>query len=76
MPFKLPFKFNSCHYSKGWNKSADPAARVKYHYYDKVEPNESQQGRDDSEAPVMAKFVAKHRRVFNYGEMMSDDNAV
>ena len=77
--FGIVFAYERCDkvflygFAKGWNKSEDPSARVKYHYYDTVEPNESQQGRDNSEAPVMAKFVAKHRRVFNYGEMMSDD---
>jgi hypothetical protein len=42
---------------------------------DAIEPNESQQGRDDSEAPRMAKFVAAHARVFHYGEMMSESES-
>ena len=44
-------------------------AKLKYHYYDDVEPNESQLRRDELEAPKVAKFVAKHSAVFEYGEM-------
>lgn len=78
--FGIVFAYERCDkvylygFAKGWNKSDDANARVKYHYYDAIEPNESQQGRDDAEAPVMAKFVAKHHRIFRYGEMMSDDD--
>ena len=56
-------------FAKGWNKPTSDGAKLKYHYYDDVEPNESQLKRDELEAPKVAKFVAKHSNVFEYGEM-------
>jgi hypothetical protein len=56
-------------FAKGWNKPTSDRAKLKYHYYDDVEPNESQLKRDDLEAPKVAKFVAKHSDIFEYGEM-------
>ena len=56
-------------FAKGWNKPTSDRAKLKYHYYDDVEPNESQLRRDELEAPKVAKFVAKHSAVFEYGEM-------
>jgi hypothetical protein len=41
---------------------------IKYHYYDKVEPNVSQKGRDDKETPALLDFLARHRGVFRFGE--------
>ena len=50
-------------------RNTSDRAKLKYHYYDDVEPNESQLKRDDLEAPKVAKFVAKHSDIFEYGEM-------
>ena len=77
--FGIVFAYERCDkvylygFAKGWNKSDNTALRTKYHYYDKVEPNESQQSRDDAEAPKVAAFVAKHRHVFNYGELAAPE---
>jgi hypothetical protein len=56
-------------FAKGWNKPSTGSIKLKYHYYDDVEPNESQLKRDELEAPKVANFVAKHANIFAYGEI-------
>ena len=49
---------------KGWRQGDGSLGKgaTKYHYYDGVEPNESQQNRDDAETPRVVAFLRKQRR--------------
>ena len=38
-----------------------------YHYYDDVEPNTSQKGRDDRETPKLLQFIARRADKFRFG---------
>eukprot|EP00873_Tetraselmis_striata_P035977 jgi/Tetstr1/456241/TSEL_043003.t1 len=52
----------------GFYKSWGGGGSVKYHYYDKVEPNGSQKSRDDKETPALVSFLSRHRGLYRYGE--------
>mmetsp|Transcript_43600 Transcript_43600/g.52740 ORF Transcript_43600/g.52740 Transcript_43600/m.52740 type:complete len:500 (-) Transcript_43600:385-1884(-) len=57
-------------FHKNWKKGAKDIgiAKTKYHYYDEIEPNESQSKRDDAETPRLFAFLDKHKDIFSFGE--------
>uniref|UniRef100_A0A061R6Q7 Beta-galactoside alpha--sialyltransferase 2 n=1 Tax=Tetraselmis sp. GSL018 TaxID=582737 RepID=A0A061R6Q7_9CHLO len=52
----------------GGSSSGGGGPVVKYHYYDRVEPNQSQKSRDDKETPALLDFLSRHREKFELGE--------
>eukprot|EP00958_Prasinococcus_capsulatus_P006202 scaffold591_cov372-Prasinococcus_capsulatus_cf.AAC.13 len=52
-------------YAKDWNEQDVPGkTKLRYHYYDAVEPNVSQQSRDDKEKPRFQKFLREYSDTF------------
>eukprot|EP00232_Nephroselmis_pyriformis_P007658 CAMPEP_0182881610 /NCGR_PEP_ID=MMETSP0034_2-20130328/17279_1 /TAXON_ID=156128 /ORGANISM="Nephroselmis pyriformis, Strain CCMP717" /LENGTH=270 /DNA_ID=CAMNT_0025014649 /DNA_START=143 /DNA_END=955 /DNA_ORIENTATION=- len=53
----------------GFYKDWEKMPGAKYHYYDDVEPNDSQKRRDEGETPRFMDFVAKYPGFFQFGEL-------
>ncbi|KAK3266862.1 hypothetical protein CYMTET_24549 [Cymbomonas tetramitiformis] len=75
--FGMVFAFENCAYvtlygfHKSWKKGDIEGGgldKTKYHYYDNVEPNESQERRDNAETPRLMKFIAKHTDKFSFAD--------
>ena len=57
-------------FGRGWDKhggAGGTGGHALYHYYDSVEPNTSQKGRDDRETPKLLQFVANRAHKFHFG---------
>eukprot|EP00241_Pyramimonas_parkeae_P021245 CAMPEP_0114293654 /NCGR_PEP_ID=MMETSP0059-20121206/9709_1 /TAXON_ID=36894 /ORGANISM="Pyramimonas parkeae, Strain CCMP726" /LENGTH=118 /DNA_ID=CAMNT_0001415381 /DNA_START=78 /DNA_END=434 /DNA_ORIENTATION=+ len=72
--FGMVFAYEKCErvtiygFHKGWKNGDATMEKTKYHYYDNIEPNESQTKRDDVETPRMWNFLRKHLDVFRFRE--------
>ena len=56
-------------FGRSWDKMGLGSAggHALYHYYDDVEPNTSQKGRDDRETPKLLQFIARRADKFRFG---------
>jgi len=76
--FGMVFAYERCDqvtiygFHKSWRTGDAGLVKTKYHYYDKVEPNESQTRRDDVETPRLMAFLRQHLDVFKYADPQLD----